>query len=102
LASALPRRRFRLAHALLEAAIARLTAEAVHRHPPGAGAPPGACYARVEPGEDLTVNGVLAAGARLALSTWAGRTGLSELPPVGGPAARRATSCGRVCSAPSC
>lgn len=33
--------------------------------------------------EDLTVNGVLAECAPLALSTWRRRTGLSELPPIG-------------------
>jgi DinB superfamily len=89
-ASALLRRQFRLGHTLLEAAIAGLTAEAVHRHPPGVAAPPEARYARVVLCEDLTVNGVLAAGPPLALSTWAGRTGLSELPPLGRPTAWRA------------
>jgi hypothetical protein len=34
--------------------------------------------------EDLSVNGVLGAGKPLALSTWAGRTGLSEIPPLVG------------------
>jgi hypothetical protein len=32
--------------------------------------------------EDITVNGVLAGCAPLALSTWRGRTGLSQLPPI--------------------
>jgi hypothetical protein len=32
--------------------------------------------------EDVSVHGVLAGQAPLALSTWAGRTGLSELPPI--------------------
>jgi len=80
-ASALLRWQFRLAHELLDAAIDRLTLEAIHRYPPGAAAPAGACYAQVVLCEDLTVNGALAAGTPLALSTWAGRTGLSELPP---------------------
>jgi hypothetical protein len=35
--------------------------------------------------EDLTVNGILAARTPLALSTWRGRTGLSELPPLMAP-----------------
>jgi hypothetical protein len=39
-----------------------------------------ACYARSVLCEDLIVNGVLSARAPLALSTWLGRTGLSELP----------------------
>jgi hypothetical protein len=32
--------------------------------------------------EDLSVSGVLAGRTPLALSSWAGRTGLSELPPL--------------------
>src|SRR5260370_14421002 len=89
-ARALLRRQFQLAHELLDAATGRLTSEQAHRRPPGAAAPAGACYAQVVLCEDLSVNGVLAAGAPLALSTWAGRTGLSELPPLAGPADWRA------------
>jgi hypothetical protein len=84
-AAALLRWQFRLAHELLDAAMARLSAEAVHRCPPGAVATPGACYGQVLLGEDLGVNGVLAGRCPLALSTWAGRTGLSELPPFAAP-----------------
>jgi hypothetical protein len=76
---------FRLAHELLDAAIERLTTEAAHRRPPGTAAPAGACYAQVVLCEDLSVNGVLAAGTPLALSTWVGRTGLSEMPPLAKP-----------------
>ncbi len=81
-ARALLRWQFRIAHELLDAAIEQLTSEAAHRRPPGTAAPAGACYAQVVLCEDLSVNGVLAAGTPLALSTWAGRTGLSELPPL--------------------
>ncbi len=84
-ARALLRWQFRLAHELLDAAVERLTTEAVHRRPPGTAASAGACYAQVVLGEDLSVNGVLAAGTPLALSTWVGRTGLSELPRLAGP-----------------
>jgi DinB superfamily len=94
-ARALLRRQFRLAHELLDAAIERATPEAIHRRPPGTAAPAGARYAQVVLGQDLSINGVLAAGTPLALSTWAGRTGLSELPPLGGPTERRAWA-GRV------
>ena len=45
-ASALLRWQFRLAHAFLDAAIARLATEAVHRHPPGTAAPPGPAMPR--------------------------------------------------------
>jgi hypothetical protein len=89
-ASALLRWQFRLAHDLLDATIERLTTETAHRRPPGTAAPAGACYAHVVLGEDLSVNGVLAAGTPLALSTWGGRTGLSELPPLAGPTDWRA------------
>jgi hypothetical protein len=49
--------------------------------------------------EDLIVNGVLAARVPLALSTWRGRTGLSELPWPSAPIDWRTWSC-RVCINP--
>ncbi len=45
------------------------------------------CARHSGPGADLLrhrLNGVLAAGTPLAFSTWAGRTGLSEIPPLVG------------------
>jgi hypothetical protein len=89
-AGALLRWQFGLAHELLDAAMERLSAEAVHHRLPGAVATPGACYGQVLLGEDLGVNGVLAGRRPLALSTWAGRTGLSEVPPFAGPTDWRA------------
>lgn len=47
-------------------------------------------YARVTVCEDVIVNGVLASRKPLALSTWRGHTGLSELPPLASPTERRA------------
>jgi hypothetical protein len=67
-ANALLRWQFRLAHGLLGASLEALTTQAA------------ACHAQAVLCEDLTVNGVLACRAPLALSTWHGRTGLSELP----------------------
>lgn len=71
-----------LANELLDGAIATL---------PRAGRPAGgravravACYAEALFGEDVSVNGVLTGAGPLALSTWAGRTGASELPPLNG------------------
>jgi hypothetical protein len=84
-ARALLRWQFRVAHELLEAAIERLTAEAVLRRPTGTAASPGACYAQAVLCEDLSVNGVLGAGMPLALSTWIGRTGISEIPSLADP-----------------
>ena len=65
----------------------------VHRRPPGAAAPAGACFAHSLLSEDLGVNGVLAARPPLALSTWFGRTGLSEVPPLVEPVDWRAWAC---------
>jgi hypothetical protein len=70
-----------MAHGLLDATIARLMAEARRRPPPGSLAPAGRCCAQAVLCEDLCVNGVLAAGSPLALSTWANRTGVTEIPP---------------------
>lgn len=81
---------FRLAHAVLEEAIERFSSEAVHRCAYGTDALARACYARGVFCEDLSVNGLLAAGTPLAFSKWAGRTGLSEIPPLGGTTVWRA------------
>jgi hypothetical protein len=89
-ARALLRRQFRLAHELLDLTIEGLDPEALDRCEAGAAARAGAGYARVVVCEDLSVNGVLAAGTPLALSSWAARTGLSELPPLAGPTDWRA------------
>lgn len=86
-ARALLRWQFRLAHQRLDGAIERLGAEAIYRSAPNIATSAGACYGQMVVCEDLSVNGVLVAGAPLALSTWAGRTGLSTLPPLGEPAA---------------
>jgi hypothetical protein len=75
-AAALLRWQFWQAHELIEAA--------VRRCPPDSAAC-GVCYARAVLCEDIGVNGVLAAGSPLALSTWAGRTGLDPLPGLGAP-----------------
>ena len=75
------RRQFRLAHQLLEAAADRLAPTITHWAPPGLANPAGASYAQVVLAEDLSINGVLTARPPLALSSWVGRTGVSELPP---------------------
>ncbi len=83
-AKGLLRKQFRVAHALLDDAIDRFPLETVHRCAFGMNVSPGVRYAQVVLCEDLSVNGVLAAGAPLAFSGWAGRTGLSEIPPFVG------------------
>ena len=71
---------FKSVHDFLNAAIEQIPTE-IGGQPP-TGRTPGivASYARAVFSEDLAVNGVLAKGTPLALSTWLGRTGLSELP----------------------
>jgi hypothetical protein len=91
-ARALLRWQLQMAHDLLDGAVRPLSAEEVGRRPPGRTARAAACYAQVLLAEDLSVNGVLAAGRPLALSTFAGRTGLSELPPLAEPAGWQAWS----------
>jgi hypothetical protein len=81
---ALLRRQLRAAHDLLELAVETVSPQVVACRPAGPEARAAACYAEVSVGEDLIVNGVLAATHALAHSTWAGRTGLSELPGPGG------------------
>lgn len=78
-ASALLRWQLTLAHRLLEDTITAIPHEIFACAP----IPPFACYAQVVFCEDVTVHGVLAGGRPLALASWAGRTGLSELPPLG-------------------
>jgi hypothetical protein len=82
-ARALLRWQFRVAHESLEGAIDSLIAEPNFRRPDAIASSTtsvGACYAQIVLSEDICVNGVLSAGTPLALSTWAGRTGLSEIP----------------------
>lgn len=71
-ARGLLQRQFWVAHALLDAAIGTFP-----NHPPRRRPQYGAAaivrYAQTVLCEDLTVNGVLAAGAPLALSTWSGQ-----------------------------
>lgn len=66
-AGALLRWQFGRAHALLDTTFAEA----------GAAGSAGACYARAALSEDVGVNGVLAGTAPLALTVWAGRTGVS-------------------------
>ena len=69
--SGLLRWQFRLVHELLEGAAGRLPPDATR---------PRVRYAQVVLCEDLTVGAGLAGTVPLALSSWAGHTGLSELP----------------------
>lgn len=82
-ARALLRWQLRLVAELLDAAAAPLGRRGAPRGGPASLA--AARYAEAVLEEDVGVSAVLAGGPPLALSTWAGRTGASELPPLAGP-----------------
>jgi hypothetical protein len=76
---------FRLMHRLLDIAGDEITAELSRGYSSGIVTRAGACYAQIAVCEDVSVQSALAVGLPLALTHWAGRTGLSELPPLAGP-----------------
>jgi hypothetical protein len=69
------------AHWILEETMKDVTAEQAHWAPPGVANPLGASYAHAVMSVDFIINGMLRGGAPLAMSTWAGKIGLSEPPP---------------------
>jgi len=72
-------------HEILEGTVADVTEEQAHWIPPGMALPIGATYAHVVTSEDGVVNGMFRGGDPLFASAWAGKTGLSELPPAQDP-----------------
>jgi len=74
------------ANGLLEATIANVAEEQAHWIPPGVAMPIGAHYAHVVLSQDGAVNGVFKGGTPLFAAAWAGKTGVSDLPPVSDPA----------------
>lgn len=79
------REQIKAAHELLEGTIEDVTPEQAHWSPPGKANPLGANYAHVVISEDATMNGLLKGNVPLFASTWAGKVGLSELPPMPNP-----------------
>ena len=79
--TALFARLYQGAHGWLEGAIETLTPAQAAWIPAGLALPAGAHYAHVLLSEDFLVGGALQGGAPLAMSSWQGRTGISELPP---------------------
>src|SRR3990172_3479035 len=69
------------AHEFLEGTVADVVPEQAHWLPPGKANPLGATYAHVLMGEDGFVNGMLRQAAPLAVTSWAGKVGVSEPPP---------------------
>jgi len=72
------------AHGILEQTMADVTPEQAHWSPPGVANPLGATYAHLVSSEDMFVNGMLKGGAPIMASTFVGKSGLSEPPPMGG------------------
>ncbi|MGZ8429193.1 MAG: DinB family protein [Candidatus Deferrimicrobiaceae bacterium] len=75
------REQLKAVHEILEGTMAGVTPEAAHWIPPGIALPIGATYAHVVVSEDGVINGMFQGGAPLFAAAWAGKTGLSELPP---------------------
>ena len=75
------RGQFEGAHEILEQTMADVTPEQAQWSPPGKANPLGATYAHAILAEDMMVNGVLKGSAPIMATTFAGKAGLSELPP---------------------
>jgi len=73
------------ARQVLEGTMADVTQAQMDFVPPGIANPLGATYAHVICSEDLVVQGMFRQVPPLAMSTWSGRTGLSEPMPMPGP-----------------
>jgi hypothetical protein len=80
-AASLLRDQLKQSHEFLEMVMNDVTPQQVHWTPPGIANPLGATYAHLVMGEDGFVNGMLKGSAPLMAGAWAGKTGLSELPP---------------------
>jgi hypothetical protein len=80
-AVSLIRQQLQAAHGILDETMKDVTAEQAHWAPPGTANPLGATYAHMVLSEDFVVNGMLKGGTPLAMSTWAGKVGISEPPP---------------------
>jgi hypothetical protein len=84
-AGALLAAQFRAAAGLLEMVTSDLTPESAAFVPPGIANPAGTTWAHVLLSVDGLVNGMLKGGTPLFASTFAGKTGMSGLPPLLGP-----------------
>ena len=85
-ATELLREQVQRAHRFVERIMATITPEQAHWAPPGAFVNSlGGNYAHLVLGEDLVINGPLKGGTPLFASSWAGKTGLSTLPPLPSP-----------------
>ncbi len=81
-AISLLREQCQAAHGFLEETMKDVTPEQAHWLPTGKANPLGATYAHLVMGEDWFVNSLLKGGAPLAATSWAGKAGISEPPPM--------------------
>lgn len=73
------------AHQLLEATMEGVTNEEAHWLPPGTANPLGATYVHAVASEDAVIHMILRGQAPLYASTWAARTGVSDVQPLSSP-----------------
>lgn len=76
------RMQFQSASWFLETTMNDVTPEMAHWHPPGLANPIGATYAHVVLLKDSLVNGIIKGSVPLFASSWAGKVGVSEFPPM--------------------
>ncbi len=74
---------FGWSHGMVEGTIEGLTSEQLHWLPAGTAHSIASTYAHMILGEDMLLNGMIAGKPPLAATTWAGKTGVSEMPPQG-------------------
>lgn len=74
------RQQLKDAHGWLDATLQGVTADQLHWKPPGKANTIGASYAHVVLSEDMVVNTMLKGGKPMCATSWAGKTGLSEVP----------------------
>ena len=84
-AVSLLRAQYQNAHEVLEGTMQDVTSVQAQWSPPGIANPLGATYAHILVSEDGVINGMLKGSTPLCVTTWTGKMGLSELPPMPGP-----------------
>jgi hypothetical protein len=82
-AVALLREQLHQAHWWLDETVGAVSVEQLHWCSPEGVMPVAAQYAHTVLAEDHLVNAVVRGGTALMMSSWAGKTGISELPPAG-------------------
>jgi hypothetical protein len=79
------RQQFQIGHQFLEGTMQDVAADHAHWTPPGKAQPLGANYAHIVVSEDGLINMLLKGTPPLMASEWAGKIGLSEMPPQAPP-----------------